>query len=145
MARVGSFTNFMKRLVVRVRLNDSNSSHNLISFDKQFHARGPLTTNAHLPKISCLNFGNLQDTCFNRFYGIISAFCWGHYFLDVATCKCLAMKSLKDDQQCFEFNLVFDAKPVKWNECRGYQEVHYQEVHSSCFALSGSPFNKLLQ
>ena len=30
------------------------------------------------------------------------------------------MKSFEDDQQCFEFNPVFDWKPVKRNECRSY-------------------------
>ena len=27
--------------------------------------------------------------------------------------RCLVMKSFEDDQQCFEFNPVFDWKPVK--------------------------------
>ena len=43
-------------LYFRFRLNASISSHNLISFGKQFHARGPYTANARLPKVSCLNF-----------------------------------------------------------------------------------------
>ena len=30
------------------------------------------------------------------------------------------MMSFEDDQKCFEFNLVFDWKPVKHNECRSY-------------------------
>ena len=34
--------------------------------------------------------------------------------------RCLAIKSFEDDQQCFEFNPVFDWKPVKRNERRGY-------------------------
>ena len=36
------------------------------------------------------------------------------HFLDVGSC--LAMKSSDDDQQCFEFNPVFNWKPVKRNE-----------------------------
>ena len=59
-ARVDSFTNLTKRCVFRFRLNASISSHNLISFDKQFHARGPYTANARLPKVSCLNFGTFR-------------------------------------------------------------------------------------
>ena len=55
-ARVDSFTNLTKRWVFRFRLNASNSSHNLISFGKQLHARGPYTANARLQKVSCLNF-----------------------------------------------------------------------------------------
>ena len=55
-ARVDSFTNLTKRWVFRFRLNASISSHNLISFGKQFHARSPYTVNARLPKVSCLNF-----------------------------------------------------------------------------------------
>ena len=55
-ARVDSFTNLTRRWVFRFRLNTSISSHNLISFGKQFHARGPYTANARLPKVSCLNF-----------------------------------------------------------------------------------------
>ena len=54
-ARVDSFTNLRKRWVFRFRLNASISSHNLISFGKQFYARGSYTLNAHLPKVSCLN------------------------------------------------------------------------------------------
>ena len=59
-ARVDSFTNLTKRWVFRFRLNASISSHNLISFGKQFHARGPYTANARLPKVSCLNFGTFR-------------------------------------------------------------------------------------
>ena len=59
-ARVDSFTNLTKRWVFRFRLNASISSHNLISFGKQFHAKGPYTANARLPKISCLNFGTFR-------------------------------------------------------------------------------------
>ena len=51
-ARVDSFINLTKRWVFRFRLNASISSHNLISFGKQFHARGPYTANARLPKVS---------------------------------------------------------------------------------------------
>ena len=40
-ARVDSFTNLTKRWVFRLRSNASISSHNLISFGKQFYARGP--------------------------------------------------------------------------------------------------------
>ena len=57
-ARVDSFTNLTKRWVFG--LNASISSHNLISFDKQFHARGPYTANARLPEVSCLNFGTFR-------------------------------------------------------------------------------------
>ena len=59
-ARVDSFTNLIKRWVFRFRLNASISSHNLISFGKQFHARGPYTANARLPKVSCLNLGTFR-------------------------------------------------------------------------------------
>ena len=59
-ARVDSFTNLTKRWVFRFRLNSSISSHKLISFGKQFHARGPYTANARLPKVSCLNFGTFR-------------------------------------------------------------------------------------
>ena len=59
-ARVDSFTNLTKRWVFRFRLNASISSHNLIFFGKQFHARGPYTANARLPKVSCLNFGTFR-------------------------------------------------------------------------------------
>ena len=59
-ARVDSFTNLTKRWVFRFRLNASISSHNLISFGKQFYARGPYTANARLPKVSCLNFGTFR-------------------------------------------------------------------------------------
>ena len=59
-ARVDSFTNLTKRWVFRFRLNASILSHNLISFGKQFHARGPYTANARLPKVSCLNFGTFR-------------------------------------------------------------------------------------
>ena len=52
MAKIDSFT---KRCVFMFRLNASISSYNLISFGKQFHARGPNTANARLPKVSCLN------------------------------------------------------------------------------------------
>ena len=51
-ARVDSFTNLTKRCVFKFRLNVSISSHNLISFGKQFRARGPYTANARLPKTS---------------------------------------------------------------------------------------------
>ena len=54
-ARVDSFTNLTKRWVFRFRLNASISSHNLISFGKQFNARGPYTANARLPKVSCFD------------------------------------------------------------------------------------------
>ena len=56
-ARVDSFTNLTKRRVLRFRLNASISSLNLSSFGKQFHAKGPYTASARLPKVSCLNFG----------------------------------------------------------------------------------------
>ena len=59
-ARIESCTNLTKKLVSRFRLNASISSHNLISFGKQFHARGPYTANARLPKVSCLNFGTYR-------------------------------------------------------------------------------------
>ena len=59
-ARVDSFTNLTKRWVFRFRLNASISSYNLISFGKQFHARGPYTANARLPKVSCLSFGTFR-------------------------------------------------------------------------------------
>ena len=59
-ARVDLFTNLTKRWVFRFRFNASISSHNLISFGKQFHARGPYTANARLPKVSCLNFGTFR-------------------------------------------------------------------------------------
>ena len=59
-ARVDSFTNLTKRWVFRFRLSASISSHNLISLGKQFHARGPYTANARLPKVSCLNFGTFR-------------------------------------------------------------------------------------
>ena len=36
------------------------------------------------------------------------------------------MKSFEDDQQCFEFNPVFDWKPVKRNECRSYAIIFPQ-------------------
>ena len=39
-------------------------------------------------------------------YGICSAFSWDNHSLDVDSC--LAMKFFEDDQQCFEFNLVFE-------------------------------------
>ena len=42
----------------------------------------------------------------------------GDRFLDVG--KCRAMKSFEDDQQCFEFNPVFDWKPVERNERKDY-------------------------
>ena len=58
-----------------------------------------------------LEFWNLRDTFFIGSYGISFAFWWGDDFLDVG--RCLAMKSFEDDQQCFEFNPVFDWKPVK--------------------------------
>ena len=45
-ARVDSFTNLTKRWVFVFRLSASISSNNLISFGKQFHARGPYTANA---------------------------------------------------------------------------------------------------
>ena len=41
-ARVDSFTNLTKRWVLRFRLNASISSHDLISFGKYFHAKGPM-------------------------------------------------------------------------------------------------------
>ena len=59
-ARLDALTNFAKRWVVRFRLNASISSHKLICFGKQFHARGPHTANACLPKVSCLNFGTFR-------------------------------------------------------------------------------------
>ena len=59
-SRVDSFTNLTKRWVFRFRLNASISSDNLISFGKHFHARGPYTANARLPKVSCLNFGTFR-------------------------------------------------------------------------------------
>ena len=49
---------------------------------------------------------------------------WGDHFLDVG--RFLAMKSFEDDQQCFEFNPVFDWKPVKRNECRSYAIIFPQ-------------------
>ena len=54
----------------------------------------------------------------------IVCFLWGDHFLDVA--RCLAMKSYEDDQQCFEFDPVFDWKPVKRNECRSYAIIFSQ-------------------
>ena len=36
------------------------------------------------------------------------------------------MKAFEDDQQCFEFNLVFDWKPEKHNECRSYAIIFPQ-------------------
>ena len=36
------------------------------------------------------------------------------------------MKSFEDDQQCLKFNPVFDWKPVKRNECRGYAIIFPQ-------------------
>ena len=59
-ARVDSFTNLTKILIFRFRLNASISSHDLIFFGKQFHARGPYTANARLPKVSCVNFGTFR-------------------------------------------------------------------------------------
>ena len=59
-ARVDSFKHLTKRWVLRFRVNASISSHNLISFDKQFDAEGPYTANARLPKVSCLNFGTFR-------------------------------------------------------------------------------------
>ena len=55
--RVDSFTNLTKRWVFRwvFRLNWI-SPHNLIFFGEQFRTRGPYTANAHLQKLSCLNF-----------------------------------------------------------------------------------------
>ena len=113
-ARVDSFTNLTKRWVFRFRLNASISSHNLISFGKQFHARGLYTANARLPKVSCLNFGTFRTLS----YRIYFAFWWSDNFLYVG--RCLAMKSFEDGQQWFEFNPVFHWKPVKRNECGSY-------------------------
>ena len=59
-SRADWFTNLTKRWIFRFRLNASVSSHNLISFGKQFHARGPYTANARLPKLSCSNFGTFR-------------------------------------------------------------------------------------
>ena len=59
-ARVDSLTNLTKRWVFRFLLNVSISSHNLISFGKQFYAIGPYTANARLPKVSCVNFGTFR-------------------------------------------------------------------------------------
>ena len=84
-ARVDSFTNLTKRWVFRFRLNASISSHNLISFGKQFHAWGPYTANASLPNWE-LEFWNLQDTFFIGSYGISFAFWWGDHFMDVGRC-----------------------------------------------------------
>ena len=36
------------------------------------------------------------------------------------------MKSFEDDQQGFEFNPVFDWKPVKRNECGSYAIIFSQ-------------------
>ena len=69
-----------------------------------------------------LDFWNLQGTFFIGSYGISFAFWWGDHFLDVG--MCFAMKSFEDDQQCFEFNPVFDWKPVKRNECRSYAIIN---------------------
>ena len=55
---------------------------------------------------------------------IIVCFWWGGHFLDAASC--LAKKSFEDDQQRFEFSPVFDGKPAKRNECRGYAIVFSQ-------------------
>ena len=94
-SRVDSFTNSTKRWVFRFRLNASISSHHLISFGKQFHARGPYTANARLPKVIMFEFWNLQDTFFIGSYGISFAFWWNDHFLDVG--RCLAMKSFEDN------------------------------------------------
>ena len=72
-ARVDSFANVTKIWVFRFRLNASISSHNLISFGKQFHARVPYTANSRLPNFM-LEFWNLQDTFFIGSYGIFFAF-----------------------------------------------------------------------
>ena len=57
-ARVDSFP-YLTQIWV-FRLNASISSHNLISFGKQFHASGPHTVNVRLPKVSRLNFGTFR-------------------------------------------------------------------------------------
>ena len=54
---------YIYQKVLRFRLNASISTHNLISFGKQFHARGPYTANAGLPKVSCLNFRTFRTRC----------------------------------------------------------------------------------
>ena len=123
-ARVDSFTNLTKRWVFRFRVNASIPSHNLISFGKQFHARGPYTANARLPKVSCLNYGTFRTRSSLDLMEFFFAFWWGDHFLDAG--RCLAMKSFEDDQQCFEFNPVFDWKPVKRNECRSYAIIFPQ-------------------
>ena len=40
--------------------------------------------------------------------------------------RCLVMKSFEDDQQCFEFNPVFDWKPEKRYECGSYAIIFPQ-------------------
>ena len=44
------------------------------------------------------------------------------------------MKSFEDDQQCFEFNAIFDWKPVKRNEYRSYAIIFPQieNLSGSC-------------
>ena len=54
----------------------------------------------------------------------------GDHFLYVVGCH--AMKSFEYDQQCFEFNPVFDWKPVKRNECGSYAIIFPQIENESC-------------
>ena len=69
-ARVDSITNLTKGWVFRFRLNASISSHNLISFGKQFHANV-------LAKSIMLEFWNLQGTLSIGSCGIYFPFWWG--------------------------------------------------------------------
>ena len=153
MTRVNSLTNSTKRLVFRFRLNASISSHTLISFGKQFHARGPYTANARFPNVSCLNFGTFSAHFSLDLIEYLLFFDGRDHFLDVD--RCLATKSFEDDQRCFDFNPIFDWKPVKRNECRSYAII-FPQIETSLAAvfctrwgflmrLPGSPFIKLLQ
>ena len=75
-ARVDPFTNLTKRGVFRFRLNALISSHNLNSFGKQFHARGPYTANACLPKVSYLNFSFRNMTVIWNIFSCDQAAIW---------------------------------------------------------------------
>ena len=110
------------------------SSHNLISFGKQFHARGPYTANACLPKVSCLDFGTFRTRSSLDLMEYLLLFDGGDHFLDVS--RCLTIKSFEDGQQCYEFNPVFDWKPVMRSECRSYAIIFPQiEIKSSSCVL----------
>ena len=63
-------------------LNASISSHNRISFVKQFHARGPHTTNARLPPKYRAWISEPSEHCFIESHGIASAFWLGDHFLN---------------------------------------------------------------